>query len=644
MSILINNLNGVDAPGYSSTALAAGAPNIRSGTYTLAMRCRFNSNSTSNDRISMGLVDSASIAGAYIGRFAGGSASWNGIRYDGLFGAQEADAAGYNTTTQWQHYALTYDGTNIRAYRDGALIATTASATTTCPDTANVNTLIAWCGQSVLADVAYFNRVLNAEEITRLARDRGAGQLISGGNCFGFYPEFFDSFATDYSGRGNHTSLVAGTGTNPAADNEGVPVGWLRTRSRLYVPLGTVVAITADGLTQTTGTASVTSSASVAATGLTQVTGAAALGVAAGIVATGLTQTTGTAAVSSTGSTVAAGLTQVSGEAAVTAAASIVAAGLTQTTGTAAVSTSASGALDASGLTQATGLATLQASLPVVAPGLTQVTGAASVSRVDPVPPPIDVPTRPPRPMRRPRIIWTDPLPPVSQYVNVLGTKLKVLLRAPSGVVGNDLLVTSWVDEVTGTVIPRTLGAPTFVKDGSNFSGKSVVRTTAGANRLNQTFALPLLQGGSQTQGEAFGVFRAASLNAATSRMFGLFDTAFGAPLLALQAGVNSLQLNYALGAVQLTASFTDVVGVHFVSGRLDVGAGLAVLNLDGVDVASAAIGAFAPANDSYRIILVGTGGVAFDGFGGLYGLVQSPMSTAERAEILRIARQEFGF
>jgi len=108
---------------------------------------------------------------------------------------------------------------------------------------------------------------------------------------------------------------------------------------------------------------------------------------------------------------------------------------------------------------------------------------------------------------RRPRIIWTDPLPPVSQYVNVLGTKLKVLLRAPSGVVGNDLLVTSWVDEVTGTVIPRTLGAPTFAKDGSNFSGKSVVRTTAGATGSTKRLRCRCCRAAARHKGRRSGCF-----------------------------------------------------------------------------------------------------------------------------------------
>lgn len=248
---------------------------------------------------------------------------------------------------------------------------------------------------------------------------------------------------------------------------------------------------------------------------------------------------------------------------------------------------------------------------------------------------------------RRSRIVWTDPLPPPSQYVNVLGTKLKMLLRAPSGVNGSSVAALSWTDEISGAVIPRTVGTPTLVQDSSNFSGRPVVRMASAPHRFDQAFANPILPVG--TVGcEIFAVFRAVSVPNVDGLLCGVFGAAPGFAQLGLSSKLNTLAVTYGNGGFLNSTPFTDVVNVHFASVRLQIAdpslnTARAVINLDGVDVLVAG-GTVSPVVIDGTRIIVGSGTTAFDGFVGLCGVVLGTMSTAERAEILRIARAEFGF
>jgi hypothetical protein len=243
---------------------------------------------------------------------------------------------------------------------------------------------------------------------------------------------------------------------------------------------------------------------------------------------------------------------------------------------------------------------------------------------------------------RRRRWIYTDPLPPVSQYVNVLGSKLKLLLRAPSGVDGNTTLARSWADEVsfTNTGVATKLlltpgGLPTLGPVASLFAGKDVLNIPT-TGRFSGSFTNPLINTGDSP--ELFAVFKANSLSVNNRNIIRIQDSS-QASKWALFAGVDALGLGINNGAPNYTA-FLDTTAVHFFSGRRDVATGNVVLNIDGVDIVG---GGVAAVNGSGPLVAVSSG-TQFDGSLALCGLVQSAMSAAERAEVLRIARQEFGF
>ena len=47
--------------------------------------------------------------------------------------AQSSISSGIITLGEWHHYAFTWDGTNLRGYKDGALYSTAAAAFTPDP-------------------------------------------------------------------------------------------------------------------------------------------------------------------------------------------------------------------------------------------------------------------------------------------------------------------------------------------------------------------------------------------------------------------------------------------------------------------------------------------------------------------------------
>jgi hypothetical protein len=544
----------------------------------------------------------------------------------------------------WTHAVLTYDSTTLRSYVNGVAGGTATGLTGT---RGNWTDLQIGPGLGELQDAFFYTRAITADEVAALYRGRtpknptglrhwlplhlGANRLV------------------DYSGNAlNFTN----SGT-PADATTVPPVGWGAGETRLILPNATSTAITASGLTQTTGAAAVTAAASLAASGLTRTTGAAAVTGAAPLAAAGLTQTTGSAAVSSaaplaaagltqtTGAAavstssslqlVASGLTQTTGNAALTAGAALAAAGLTQTTGAASVSQP--GNLASSGLTQTTGQATLVATASLVAAGLTRTTGSADVSG-NQFFPPIDVPVNL-RPNLRRRIIWTNPLPPRTEYVSVLGTKLKFLFRAPSGVYGNSVRADAWTDSITGTRIPRTVGTPTLSAVPGMFSNKEVVQLAG--SRFDGTFANPLCLNGDSP--EMFAVFKANALATNLSTIVALVTDTTSSFVFELAAGVNQLQMTINVGTTGI--AFTDTTAVHFFSARRDPATGNRVFHIDGVDTVGTA-GALLGFG-ALRRVLIGFS-PSLDGSVALLGLVQSPMSTEERAEVLRIARAEFGF
>ena len=243
MALLINNTNGASADYVGKTNIA-GNPNIRAA-HTIACRMRWTG-TTNLTQYNVGFGANADQSGTYLNRTTSdGASNFFGRRYNStLTTADSAVMTGaYSGTSAWHHYAVSYDATNIRSYLDGVLQTTTASATTRTSSTTTCNFFWALGGTYVMADVAFFGRTLTADEILFLAAGRLA-PVLSKGDCFGFFPCHADNRFEDYSGFGNDASDFAGTGTAPAADNEGVPVGWARTSGRIFVPLITLVNFT----------------------------------------------------------------------------------------------------------------------------------------------------------------------------------------------------------------------------------------------------------------------------------------------------------------------------------------------------------------------------------------------------------------
>ena len=118
----------------------------------------------------------------------------------------------------FEHYAVTYDGTTVKYYLNGALISSVSfSVTFTTPlntvgNDASTNAL-----DGYLADPAIFNRVLTAEEISA-AYEIGPDAYPKDGSCvldYRFKEGALGGLAgeiIDYSGKGNHGQVTMGSG------------------------------------------------------------------------------------------------------------------------------------------------------------------------------------------------------------------------------------------------------------------------------------------------------------------------------------------------------------------------------------------------------------------------------------------------
>ena len=294
MSVLVNNTNGTSADSLLLASIAGGV-NLRSN-HTITMRARFNTLGTS-DEFGVAWTANANISGSYVGRQSGETAGrWSMYRSSSTgFTVEECPTTGYVADGVWRHFAMTYDGTNIRSYIDGVLQNTVASTLTRVTDTTATTITLALGGRYVMCDVMFFNRQLTAEELAKLSRQRSPAGIARGSDLFAWYPLFADDFLRDYSGVGNTLAPNAGTGTAPAADNEDPGVPWGPRRSRIVVPNAVPIAITGDGTTNTSGAGTLAKGIAITGAGASVTDGAATLAKAIAVAGTGATTTAGAA-------------------------------------------------------------------------------------------------------------------------------------------------------------------------------------------------------------------------------------------------------------------------------------------------------------------------------------------------------------
>lgn len=265
--------------------------------------------------------------GTYISTFAGDA-------YIGDYsdvGSADYTLSPYVVNT-WYHTAYTYDGTNVRVYLNGALVATAAWNSSGAPSGTNWN-----FGQSnaELQDICIYDAVLSADEIFRLYAERLPRRTA---NLLAYYPFWAGANRTlDYSGQGR-TLTEAGTPTDGAGNP---PAKYAGTQPRLIRVTATTVNLIGSGATRSAGSAAGSKAVPLVGAGANKSAGSATGSKAASLAATGTTRSAGAAARSSAHSLVGSGLTRAAGAAAGTKAAAISGSGETVAAGHAVIQSSA---------------------------------------------------------------------------------------------------------------------------------------------------------------------------------------------------------------------------------------------------------------------------------------------------------------
>jgi hypothetical protein len=327
---------------------------------------------------------------------------------------------------EWWHLAITYDGTDYRAYINGVLETTATVSLPTGPTsrvmapsfrTSGANTYVdmaqlrIWKGVALSAGniTAEMTSIYPATNLSFLERshlllwdnpgwDSGPNNLTfnnfnsSGSDSSNGPPSNFT--ASSASGTTSTTgaaqvsriyALGACTGGTSTAGTAAVSVTYNytivptgATQTTGSADLNRVYAIVPTGATNTAGTATVAAGASAAASGLTQATGGAAVSLGYNSGGSGATQASGASTLDKGASAAASGSATTSGSAANTITVLEPGAGATQTTGAAAVGTGYDFA--SSGSAATSGTAALAVVIAITASGSTQTTGATSTA------------------------------------------------------------------------------------------------------------------------------------------------------------------------------------------------------------------------------------------------------------------------
>lgn len=283
------------------------------------------------------------------------------------------------TTNVWHHYAVTWDGANIRIFLDGVFLSSRGSVISAAGNWTSLfvggGTTLGGPAQGVdgsMQDPVFYSAACSDAEIAQLYSERRPARRA---NLIAYYP--LDPGTAqrlrDYSGNGNDLT-AAGT----PADGATFPrAGW-GTGSPVIRRVLKAFSAASTGTTNSVGVAAVTGAANIdPVNGLVQTIGVAAVTGAAGIAGSSATQVIGSVVVASTSTLVASGVSQSSATvASMPSTATLVPTGTVSAIGV----TSFALVMTPAGVAATTGVVALASSSSAAAVGSVAITGTANVA------------------------------------------------------------------------------------------------------------------------------------------------------------------------------------------------------------------------------------------------------------------------
>lgn len=373
--------SGSSGPYLGRVSGVAGTPNMRTGTYSIAMRVRWGTSATNLDMFLAILGIQSDGRGLYLQRRSGDAGTVVvAYRYDGFLTFNTANITGaYGSTSAWVHIGVTYDGTTIRTYVDGVASGTVASASTLI---ASGTADFIGCGGPFtgdMADVVMFSRALSAADMLTLANQRQPMQRL--GDCFGWYPMIETSSLSnaglDFSGTGNHCTLQSSGANNPAASSVSVPELWAPRAPLILLRQGPL-AIDGSGNVSVSASGAVSEAAALTGNGQSSVSASAAISVATALTGAGQSSVSASAAGKEAVAFTGTGSSSASASAAVSEAVAVQGSGQVSAS---ASGTLASGSLTGSGDARVSASAAISSSAAVTGAGNVGVAGSATVGQ-----------------------------------------------------------------------------------------------------------------------------------------------------------------------------------------------------------------------------------------------------------------------
>lgn len=243
------------------------------------------------------------------------------------------------------------------------------------------------------------------------------------------------------------------------------------------------------------------------------------------------------------------------------------------------------------------------------------------------------------------RRIPTGPNPVIWDYRALLAGKLRAAWDVRQGGEFAPGLWVSHRDVVSGLRVAPLADSerPLAVVDGTNFRGARVINVTQTQNRRMVTQAMPSNVVPIAARPEVFMVARLPNGATQSGNICGCADAAAGSNAGASFWSGGGGSLSAIAGSAALSAPYADTTGVHLFTAANE-GATSRFL----IDNAPFASSSGAGANVGTTQAAVGgfaTGFVSsINAFVALWGIVCPAMTDAERAQLLAIARQDWGF